>query len=600
MCKKASLAVFLTLIFWAGVVIAEDAEPRWWPSQKTPNVVYKVLLDNMDVVVGPKGNKESVQFGPLHMLAQSLAGLSAQAVNENRGDEMVWIEHRSGESHRRDYLIWYQDVKKRLGFKEGGEKDVWELVKYFNDKGIIKGYVLYAHDYSKGGVPELREGLDHSANAATVACAVEQGVMISTELEEKARIMGLKKLVDATGRDESWAFSEYKNQLNRKYVLAQDPKIPHHRGIAIANRLMLIFGMTDPTPAIYEWMHKPGGVLGWNVPGEGEFVAQLSEHGHILYASNWCMNLTVTAAGTDDYQPSRKFKMPDPEGIDYSDKSPMISFVMSDGDNVQWLMGDFINNPYYWASPDHGSFPYGWAIPLGSLDQVCPEVNEYLMRTQPDEITFNIHAGGYYMPDLLGKNLPAPERERVIREHSRAVSHYLKKYGIRTTQFICMDLDSDDAIAAYKIMAEEIDDLIGMFALQYAPYEAGDGKVIWVKNKNGVDIPVVTLKYCLWANLNLPQSGTPAKIARLISEDAQAETQKGKQYLNWAMTHAWSGFQKIESNDENAENGVFQKNGHSAGVTPTKWCIDRIDKSVKVITPIEMLWRIRMNHNPEK
>ena len=39
------------------------------------------------------------------------------------------------------------------------------------------------------------------------------------------------------------------------------------------------------------------------------------------------------------------------------------------------------------------------------------------------------------------------------------------------------------------------DGLLAMLVFQYAPYEAGAGKVFWVKDRLGLDVPVITARY---------------------------------------------------------------------------------------------------------
>ncbi|MBT3193995.1 MAG: hypothetical protein HN341_15730 [Verrucomicrobia bacterium] len=153
---------------------------------------------------------------------------------------------------------------------------------------------------------------------------------------------------------------------------------------------------------------------------------------------------------------------------------------------------------------------------------------------------------------------------------------------------------------AYALFAKEIPSLTGMMLIDYAPYEEGDGKVFWFPNADGVDIPVVTAKYTLWANLKQERSGTPKKIARLINEDA-AESQTAKTPFHaWTSIHAWSGFQENWGGDEEAENGLYNQGGSQAGVAPTYWCVKRLDPSIRVVTPDELIWRIRMTHRPEQ
>jgi hypothetical protein len=137
--------------------------------------------------------------------------------------------------------------------------------------------------------------------------------------------------------------------------------------------------------------------------------------------------------------------------------------------------------------------------------------------------------------------------------------------------------------------------LVGMIAVQYYPYEGGPNDIIWVKNKAGVEIPVVRASFALWANYNTAHGGTPNKVARLINEDAKKDTS-----YNWTVVHAWSAFKDVEGDDENAQNGNYGNPNHAVGPEPVKWIVEKLDDGIKAVTIEELLWLIRMEHDPEQ
>jgi len=47
-------------------------------------------------------------------------------------------------------------------------------------------------------------------------------------------------------------------------------------------------------------------------------------------------------------------------------------------------------------------------------------------------------------------------------------------------------------------------------------------------------------------------------------------------------------------------NMYFCKGESASGVQPVSWCIDRSDKKIKVVSPKDLLWRVRMKHNREE
>jgi len=569
---------------------------RWWPVQKAPRGVVKTDFVLFKPLKSANGKQLSPGLGPEHMMAESVAGLAAQAVNEGRLDEMVWI----GLGSHKDYARWYKGMVRRLGLEERGTLKPWELVARYAKLGIIKGYILYAYDYSPGGPTRLREGRDESVNVATALAGLLGGILISEEQEPAARAAGLERLFDARGKTVAWCFQTHRDRLNRSFVLAQDPQMPHNRDIAIAQRMLVVWGTDEPTPSVYAWLHPLSSVLGWNAGDEGKCVVQISRNGHILLPSNWAVNLAILSAGTHAAPPAARLKPFDPTSLTEKDAAEhAVAFMMSDGDNVQWMMGNFCSHPSYWASPAHGKLPFGWGVAAGCLGQVCPEALAWLAATQRDATTIVQAGGGYFYPDLLGADRPPGVRQQILARHARRIARHMRRAGTRTLTFLCMDLDSPQAREAYAIFAREIDGLAGMLAVQYAPYEAGDGRIHWAKDGRGTEVPVVTCKFSIWANLRNARAGTPARVAALINQAAATAQAAGEPLQCWAITHAWSAFRKIEGNDPQAENAPHGARDAVRGVVPTLWCAERLRRDIRVVCPEELLWRIRLRHHPE-
>jgi hypothetical protein len=117
----------------------------------------------------------------------------------------------------------------------------------------------------------------------------------------------------------------------------QDPRIPNCRDLAIAHNALTLFGQQDPVPAALQWLEPLSPILGW--PGGDEFQAtRLSSiYGHIQTATNWCLNLPVLMAGSERQSPPRAAPL-DPQSIDFTDARSAVSFICTDGENVQWFV----------------------------------------------------------------------------------------------------------------------------------------------------------------------------------------------------------------------------------------------------------------------
>jgi hypothetical protein len=76
------------------------------------------------------------------------------------------------------------------------------------------------------------------------------------------------------------------------------------------------------------------------------------------------------------------------------------------------------------------------------------------------------------------------------------------------------------------------------------------------------------------------------------------------------MVHVWSYFKKVPGTNEVAEDlprkqdlksgEKYEDLGGVRGYSPVLWSAERLPESVHIVSPDEMLWRIRMKHNPDQ
>jgi hypothetical protein len=576
-------------------VLAQTDNPRWWPTQAVPKgIVRTTSYKNFAPVKSSNGTTSPGELGATHMMVQSVAGLAAKAVNNGKGDELVWV----GTAHR-DYEDWYARMLRRLNPAVRGTFTPWELVDRYVKKGAIKGYILYRYDFSQGDINEHRPQMDNSVNVATSMAGLLDGILIEEGQEAKAKRHGLKMLFDARGKTQKWCFDTYRDQFNRHLICMQDPKKPHTRDLAIAQKAFTMYGYDEPEREALEWLEPLSPVLGWNGGAEDRTTSMSSLYAQIQTATDWCLNLPVLMAGSENAV-IPKFPSVDSAAIDYADRRPAVSFVITDGDNVQWYLGGFYRaqGPSWWTSPDRGKIPYGWSACFTHLVQLCPEAIQYAANTRKPNDSFVEWGGGYYYPEMFGAR--RANRDELLARHAARTWELMKKTNTKIIGFNFHDLFSADARRAFEIFAREMDGVEAILAFQYYPYEGGEGKVFWVKGSGGRDIPVFTCRYAIWENCNQrPRCGTPAKIAREIAQDV-AETTKGEaQRLDWVIDHAWSYFRKVPGSDEDAENMEQRdatEHGGIRGYSPAVWCAKRLPTGVRVVPIEELVWRIRERH----
>jgi hypothetical protein len=583
------LAVQVTLVilpFLTSPLLAGQAANRWWQVQTTPKAI--VRTSNQQQFPEPRI--------ALQMLVQSVAGLAAKAVNEGHGNELVWVNNGGGDLEK-----WYDRlIASHPHLATPGALDPWELVDHFAKQGIIKGYILYRRDQSKGEGNSWRPGINRSVNVATSLAGLLDGILVDEQLESEAKAHRLELLFDARDKSQAWCFETYRDRFNHHILCTQDPRKPHSRDLAIAQRAFTVFGPDEPTPAAIKWLDPLSPILGWNCGDEFANTDLSTSYGDIQTATDWCLNLPVLMAGTEKLD-IPKLKSFDPTTIDWSDSRSAVSFILTDGDNVQWLQGNFFGgSDSYWGNPERGKIPFGWSCCFDHLSQLCPQAIDYGLATRSTNDSFIEWGGGYYYPDHFARE--RTNRWELLAAHARRTWDLMKQTNTRIIGFNFSQLDSPDARKASEVFAAQTDGLLAILAFQYAPYEAGAGKVFWVKDRNGIEVPVITARYSIWEHSNnRPRAGTPAKIAREIRETVEKVPRSQLPRYDWVIDHAWSWFRNSPSSDENAENMPqedAQSHGGFRGYSPATWCAERLPADVHVVSPEDLVWRIRMKHNP--
>ena len=559
--EKYLLLTFVAL-FCGTALNAQGYDQRYgWPSMKAP--------ENLIICSDAKGFEEQ-------MLLESLSGLAAKSVNEGRSNEMVWM----GDPNRNpSYKRILDQSLQALKIQNIKKMDLWNLVSYLKKKHIVKGYVLYSKDQSKKG-----ETKDYSSNVATVYASLLNGVLIEESLEKEAKALGLKKLKDARNEDPYRCFRENKHKLNNSSALSVKTTVSNMRDYAIAHGLMLFADDHKLAEEILEWVRPLSPILGWGCGDEYEATSLISEWGHYNTASDWCSNLPFISAAAP-YIQLEKAHETGPEDIDFSNKEYVHSFVMSDGDNMQWTIGAFADNVCFAGNPHASETAVSWTLCPINLSVVSPVSWNILCQKQSSLNSLIEYGGGYQYPDLFASK--RPNRLELVREFAKRINLHMKEMDIKIFGALFEDIDSKEAQEAMQIYAEELEDISGMLAIQYFPYETGKN-IYWYKNKKGIDIPMLTADFSIWDEVHpgRPNCGTPEFVASMINREFMAK----KSFYSWTIVHAWSNFRSHSKITE----------APACGVNPIRASESLLVDGIRPVSFNELLWRVRMEYRPEQ
>ena len=256
-------------------------------------------------------------------------------------------------------------------------------------------------------------------------------------------------------------------------------------------------------------------------------------------ASDWATNLDVLAAfdAGDFHQQAPKVPPPPAKGGTHS-----ISFLMSDGDNLQFLVGGFATDTAHWGSPDRGTVSMGWTL-SPALAELAPAVLGYLYRTASpggspaappntdgrDFAVSSVSGVGYAYPDLLKADAPR------LAAFVDASSQYLRKTDMRVVNILAAQdgAPSSSVVEAY-LSRPEVDALIWY---PYSDYSGLSGAISWSKNGK----PVIGGRANLWGDGSGNSCGhqcNPQQIVDLLL--AQSRDPTSPEGYSLIPVHAWS------------------------------------------------------------
>lgn len=577
------LVGWLQLVLPFGIADAADNFSRLWPAQARPAGLVGILSKGFQ---NSSVDDRTGNLGDEAMLAQSLAGLAALAVNEGQGDELVYIDLWDNYS----YQQWRSHLLQRTGIEDRGNASVWELVSRYHKQGIVAGYILYSDQTTKAQA-------NASANVATSLAGVLRGVVISERQEATAKQLGLTMLLDARDKSEAWCFENYQDRLSRKQLLLQRYRIPNNRAIAIAHQSLIIRGDGELAERVYEWLEAPALVHGWNgAQDEGSSVRQISRWGHVLCPSDWATNLPALSVGSEGLAiPRFEDSQSRPSnGPTAQNPEQQLAFVLTDGDNLQWVLGDFAWNESFWAASELEETPFGFGLPIADLLDVAPDAYLYFQKTKPKSTSILVAPSYVYM-DHLGVKLPKSKRSELLRWYAQYVESVLQRAGLSSIILICDDLEHSRTQEAWQVLASEAPSLSTVFVLQYHPYEAGNGRV-WNFDRPGhTRLRVISAAYSLWSNANRPRAGTPGELAQLIEQSVQQlPQQSGLPRSFWVAVHAWSKFPK--SVPGNRTNRVGEHACAGAGAAMA--CAQSLGGKATVVSPRELMTTLSTSKEP--
>ncbi|MBD8047807.1 MAG: protein phosphatase [Clostridium argentinense] len=409
-----------------------------------------------------------------------------------------------------DYAIWLEDLKNNYAVKYEVVKDPWELLDKF--KSYVDGYILYSNKTKN----------DPSINNACSLASLKKSLVVEESLEDKVKSYGITKLQgDCRNTDKYWAYNNLWNSgLNHSIVIQLSPdKSAPLRDYAIMAKCLVFFEETSEdlplSNKVFSSMDKNSICLGW---GSDEYnnVMTASKHGVSLVAADWSYNLTVLSGFPS--MPLNQKESPSPLT---EDDVHYVTFIMSDGDNQQWNLGNNFSSQKWYDSPHKGSFNMGWSI-TPSMYYLSPTVlNLYYKNANKDYFIVSPSGNGYMFPSKF----PNITLDYFVKN----LNDYMGKVDQKYVAII-----DDNAFLKVSIWDKYTKEcnIKGLFYLNYKKHNDYCGEIIWSNDK-----PVVSCRDILWDGLE-DEDMLVAEINKRI--DLGYTDIHNKNSYSFVYVHAWS------------------------------------------------------------
>ncbi len=414
-----------------------------------PNHLYVICEDKMT-------KEEQTMISALQGIISTKSNSQIYILSKNEPDYKIWLDDLNN-----NYNICYENIS-----------DPWKLLNKF--KSLLKGYILHSNSNPS------------SINNSCSLASLKDALPIEESLETKVNSLGINILIeDCRNTNSYWSYENLWNSgLNHSTVIELSPdKSMALRDYAIMSKSLIFYedNTNDTTlrEQIFNSMDETARCLGW---GTDEFnnVSIASKYGVDIIASDWSYNLSVLSSFNPTPQTQKaQIEIPEDDNVHY------VTFIMSDGDNQQWLLGSNYSSEKWYGSKNRGNFNLGWTL-SPSLYFLAPTVfNKYYESAILDYYLVSPSGNGYIYPSKYPKDKLVNYTNR-LNEYMKKVD---EKYVVIIDDNSFYDIDLWDKYTS----CSNID---GLFYLNYKRGNNYNGEIIWSNNK-----PIVSCRDLLWDDL---------------------------------------------------------------------------------------------------
>ena len=449
--NKSVCSLFFSIVFILSVKaqIPERIEGSVFPYSQTPDTVFIVYDDNF--------TEDEV------LIVQTLQGILAKE------KPTIYRDVGTGST------IWINDlISKGLITPSYSFQDNFiGLISNFKDQ--INGYVICELHTTSSNIAISLAGI---LNAIPVT---EKNIGLIESLE-------IPLLYDLRDKNYSWLLNNFSGSFNKNVVIYQDTIKDLCLGdySVFTNSLHFFEDIhSELVDTIFNNMQTNSFLLGWG-KDEYQTINKSSNNSISVLPADYSYNLSLLTNMNSTI--SQKTHETITKNID---SVHTVCFVMSDGDNIQWLLNWFITDTRWFGNNNRGQLDIGWTI-SPALSELAPTVMSKIYETSSN----TVFGKDYFIAGPSGTGYIYPEKFKDLEIYTQQLNSYMQKSDLNIVNIIGNNFDD-----YYLYSFLEKPNIDALFYYDFSNYSNHDGSIKFLNNK-----PIISARFNLWGGFNSSQT----------------------------------------------------------------------------------------------
>ena len=449
--NKSVCSLFFSLVFTLNIKaqIPERIKGSVFPYSQTPDTVFVVYDDNF--------TEDEV------LIVQTLQGILTKE------KPAIYRDVGTGST------IWINDlISKGLITPSYCFQDNFiGLISNFKDK--IKGYVICELHTTSSNIAISLAGI------LNVIPVTEKNIGLMESLE-------IPLLYDLRDKNYSWLLNNFSGSFNKNVVIYQDTIKDLCLGdySVFTNSLHFFEDIhSELVDTVFNNMETNSFLLGWG-NDEYQTVNKSSNYSISVLPADYSYNLSLlTNMNSTISQKTHETYTKNMDSVH------TVCFVMSDGDNIQWLLNWFITDIRWFGNNNRGQLDIGWTI-SPALSELAPTVMSKIYETSSN----TAYGKDYFIAGPSGTGYIYPENFKDLEIYTQQLNSYMKKSDLNVVNIIGNNFDD-----YYLYSFLEKPNINALFYYDFSNYSNYDGSIKFLNNK-----PIISARFKLWGGFNSTQT----------------------------------------------------------------------------------------------